>query len=367
MPLLREGDKIRDTYEIERFLGEGAFAEVYRVQHRYLGRQAMKVFKKVGMTPQDVEAELSEALLLSRIGHPNIVRVFDANTLETENGTCGYFTMEYVPGGTLHDYWKSFGRKFVPKEAAFDLTRQVCLGLSVAHRENPPVIHRDIKPQNILVGYETTGLRARLSDFGLAKRVSPLTLLASAAGTLCFKPPEVFEKGKTDSCAADVYALGVTLYLLLSDELPYEVDPALGWGRQVAFDTVAKPPSFWNPELPREIDAFVSRCIALDPTERYPNAMATLEELQKIDTTRHRELPSPSASLSRESSKHALGPTSELDAFKADALAQEAVLLARNGRLADAADKMEEAMNNKPSLRNRYASRIRLWRNGISM
>src|SRR5213592_2252875 len=98
MRLLEEGQTVRDTYEVERFLGEGAFAEVYRVKHRFLGRQAMKVFKRVGMNLEEIHEMLGEAILLSRIGHPNIVRVFDANVLAAAQGTCGYFTMEHLPG-----------------------------------------------------------------------------------------------------------------------------------------------------------------------------------------------------------------------------------------------------------------------------
>src|ERR1035437_9656823 len=114
MRLLTEGQLIRDTYEVERFLGQGAFAEVYRVKHKFLGRQAMKVFKRVGMSKEEIHEMLGEAILLSRIGHPNIVRVFDANVLETPRGTCGYFTMENVPGGSLEKFWHSHGGKFVP-------------------------------------------------------------------------------------------------------------------------------------------------------------------------------------------------------------------------------------------------------------
>ena len=146
MALLSEGQIIRETYEVERFLGEGAFAEVYRVKHRFLGRQAMKVFKRGGMTVPEIEEMLGEAIMLSRIGHPNIVRVFDANVLETTKGLCGYFTMENVPGGSLEKFWHSYGTKFVPIETTIDLMKQVCRGLSLAHRQSPPVIHRDIKP-----------------------------------------------------------------------------------------------------------------------------------------------------------------------------------------------------------------------------
>src|SRR6187399_622992 len=108
MGLLELGQIIRETYEVERFLGEGAFAEVYRVRHRFLGRQAMKVFKRVGMSVDEINDMLGEAILLSRIGHPNIVRVFDANIVESPRGMCGYFTMENVPGGSLEKFWHSY-------------------------------------------------------------------------------------------------------------------------------------------------------------------------------------------------------------------------------------------------------------------
>src|SRR6267378_3458869 len=107
MGLLEEGQIISDTYEVERFLGEGAFAEVYRVKHRFLGRQAMKVFKRVGMNLDEIHDMLGEATLLSRINHPNIVRVFNADVLEISQGTCGFFTMENVPGGSLDKFWRS--------------------------------------------------------------------------------------------------------------------------------------------------------------------------------------------------------------------------------------------------------------------
>ena len=290
MPLLAEGQTIRDTYEVERFLGEGAFAEVYRVRHRFLGRQAMKVFKKEGMSAGEVEKTLSEAILLSRIGHPNIVRVFDANVMETDAGLRGYFTMENVAGGTLDAFWRSFGSRLLPVDVALDLARQVCRGLAVAHAETPPVIHRDIKPQNILVGYEARGLRARISDFGLARQVNPLTLLASAAGTLPFKPPEVFANAKSDSPAGDVYAVGVTLYLLLSDCFPYEIGPDFATVSASDFDKQPRPLSELNFDVDSALSDIVARCIARDVHDRYPDARALLAALdahaEKAEKTR---------------------------------------------------------------------------------
>ena len=180
MALLQDNQTI-DTYEVERFLGEGAFAEVYRVKHRFLGRQAMKVFKRVGMTVPEIEDILGEAIMLSRIGHPNIVRVFDANVLETEKGLCGYFTMENVPGGSLEKFWHSHGTKLVPIQTTVDLIPPG-VPRPIRGAQGDASAHPwDIKPQNILVGYEADGLRARVSDFGLAKRVNPLTLLATGS------------------------------------------------------------------------------------------------------------------------------------------------------------------------------------------
>jgi serine/threonine protein kinase len=100
---------------------------------------------------------LGEAVLLCRLDHPNIIRVFDANVVTLHAQDFGFFTMEYIAGGSLDQFWRSFGTQFVPVPTAVDLIKQVCRGLSAAHGQSPPVIHRDIKPQNILIGYEVDG------------------------------------------------------------------------------------------------------------------------------------------------------------------------------------------------------------------
>ncbi len=366
MRLLAEGQVIRDTYEVERFLGEGAFAEVYRVKHRFLGRQAMKVFKRVGMSKDEIHEMLGEAILLSHIGHPNIVRVFDANVLESTRGTCGYFTMENIPGGSLEKFWHSHGGKFVPLQTSLDLIKQVCRGLSQAHKENPPIIHRDIKPQNILVGYEVDGLRARVSDFGLAKKVNPLTLLATAAGTYAFKAPEAFIVRKSDSCAGDVWAIGTTLYLLLTDRLPYEMPAQMAWGATNVFDKPLVMPSTINPDVDRRLDDIVARALEKRSEARYPNAVDFLIALEqwKPGTA---ESPLKRKAMSSEPSKTVLGPATPADGIVAEELIQRAFTARQLGRLADAADIMEEAFNKMPDLREKYAHQVRLWRCGVSM
>ncbi len=364
MAILSEGQTIRDTYTVDRFLGEGAFAEVYRVQHRFLGRQAMKVLKSPGATGEEIEDMLGEALLLSRLGHPNVIRVFDANVLDTTSGRFGFFTMECIAGGSLHGYWRSYREKFMPVPEVVDILKQVCSGIAVAHSAEVPIIHRDIKPQNILIGYDGEGMRVRVSDFGLAKRVNPLTLLASAQGTLGFKPPESFEN--MDSSAADVWALGTTLYLLLTDTMPFP-----GLDHRDLRDSQSslkrlRPPSMHNIEVNPALDVITCRCLAREPRDRYPDAGALLEELQQWQPGRKSEHFAEPNDAST-TFKPSLGRT-PADRKTPAAIVEEAFALARRpGELAVAADLLEEAITKDPGLRSQYASRMKLWRRGISM
>ena len=358
-----EGKLIHDTYEIDRFLGEGAFAEVYRVKHKFLGRQALKIFKSPSTSSKEIEEKLSEAIILSRIGHPNIIRVFDAGVVETNIGNCGYFTMEYVAGGSLDSFWRSFGPKFVPISDAVDITKQICMGLSVAHSEKPPIIHRDIKPQNLLIGYDSNGLRVRIADFGLAKKVNQLTLLASARGTPAFKPPECLYN--IDSCAADVWAIGVTLYLLLTDRLPFPIESTLDFSSGKSFKHQLNPASILNAQVDDDLDAILSRCLEKKPEDRYPNATELLDDLVKWKPS-ERKLP-PSPKFSADQSKSVLGVQAKSDHIVAEKMVNEALNLSQNtGRLNEAADLMEEALNKSPRLRYKYEYQLKLWRRGIA-
>jgi serine/threonine-protein kinase len=359
MPLLTEGQTIGGTFEVEKLLGEGAFAEVYRVKHRFLGRQAMKVFKQPGMTEEVIQKMLAEAILLSHLGHPNIIRVFDANTFAHLGVDRGYFTMEYVPGGTLEDLWHSHGRSLMTATTAVELIRQVCQGLHCAHAQQPPVVHRDIKPQNIMVGYENDGLRARLSDFGLAKQANRLTLLATAAGTLAFKPPEALGNHSADSLASDIWALGVTLYRLLTDRFPYE--PAGDWGwHPKSFEKKPRPPSAFNHDCDPGLDAIVARCIEVPLHRRYQSAAELLKALTdwqaqpKLPTA-----PKPPA-MPKET------PADHREQAAALRLAEEARQLASQQRLGQAADTMEEAFLLDPALRPKHEHRVILWRKGLT-
>jgi eukaryotic-like serine/threonine-protein kinase len=369
VPILEPGQSFNnDTFEIERYLGSGAFAEVYRIKHRFLGRQAIKVFKTPGATLEDIETDLEEACLLSRIGHPNIVRVYDANVMETPDGSVGYFTMTYVSGGSLYDFWQGFGAKLMPVETAVDVIRQTCRGLAVAHAEEPPIVHRDVKPQNVLIGYGNKGLHVRLSDFGLAKHVNPMTLLVSAQGTLGFKPPEAF--GNMDSCAADVWAIGATLYLLLTDQMPFPAldERDLGDGRH--FLRPLRPASVFNIGVDSALEGILLRCLAAEPRDRYPDA---IEVLKDLDRWKPGAAPVELAMVSRDDlpAKPHMGPVDEQappSSRAAGELVERAIRKSQEpGSLTEAADLLEQAIGQDSSLGERYESRLRLWRRGISM
>jgi serine/threonine-protein kinase len=368
MGLLQEGQKIRGKWEVERFLGEGAFAEVYRVRHRFFGRQALKILKLTGITKEEMEDVLAEAVLLSRLGHPNLIRVFDADTTETSRGVCGFFTMEYVAGGSLEQFWRSYGVQFVPVETVVDIMRQCCRGLAIAHDERPPIIHRDIKPQNILVGHDATGLRVRVSDFGLAKHVNPLTLSATTRGTRSFKGPEALLDFKSDSCAGDVWALGSTMYLLLTDRLPYAESSEADTFDMDRFKRPLIPPSRLNLNVDPSLDQIVFRALAVAPKDRYPTANELLSDLSRwapSPAKAHLKIKSTGSSTE---SKLALGPHSSPDQDEARKMAERALELSRQpGSLAEAADMMEESFNRWPDLREELEYWVKIWRKGMSV
>ena len=360
--LLSEGEQIQGVYEVDRLLGEGAFAEVYRVKHKFLGRQAMKVFKSPSPELDEIERNLAEAVLLSKIGHPNIIRVFDAGILQTRSVRRGYFTMEYVPGGTLESLWNSHRDSFVPISDTVHMIRQVCTGMAVAHSKKPPMIHRDIKPQNILVGYDVEGLRVRISDFGLAKDVNPLTLLASARGTPVFKPPECLQN--IDSCAGDVWSIGVTLYLLLTDHLPFRVESRMDLSTGRCWKERPVPPTEFNPRVDDHLESIVSRSLRLNPGERYSNAIEMLEDLDRWTPSKSKAPIQSKGTV--DEGKSALGSVSKRGRRKPETMATEAMRLARDpSRLMEAADLLEEAMMQQSGLRERYEYQLRLWRRGI--
>jgi eukaryotic-like serine/threonine-protein kinase len=265
MCFLADGQRIEPGYVVERLLGAGAFAEVYRVRHPFLGRQAMKVFKQVGSRAVVTEM-LAEAVLLSKIGHPNIVRVFDAGTVPTATGERGFFTMEYVGGGTLHRRWSEPRNGPMPVAETVRILHDVSQGLAAAHAER--IIHRDITPHNILVAPDG---RARLGDFGLAKVARPRPGAPMGQLTLAYAAPESVLGSVAESRAMDVWSLGAVAYLLLTDRHPCPE----GASRRA----LPVPPDQLNSEVDGRLAGIVQGALRPHPVERTPNAVVLARQL----------------------------------------------------------------------------------------
>jgi serine/threonine-protein kinase len=365
MPLLEEGQTIRDTYVVERLIGEGAHAEVYRVRHRFLGRQALKILKQPGVTENDIKKLLKEASLLTQIGHPNIIRVFDANTVEADGHERGYFTMEHVAAGTLEEHRAKSPTDPMDAEKAVALIVQVAEGLAVAHGQRPAIIHRDLKPQNILVHDGPEGLTVKISDFGLAQEVNPLTLMTTAAGTLAFKAPEAVFEGGVDSKASDIWSVGVILYLLLTDRLPYPAPTEWGWSNK-AFQQPHRPPSLFNVDANEALDSIVRKCLRIEPHQRYSKVTTLLNDLRRWKPTRRREAVVQLQDMGEKEFNGGRKETPEAPDQDARALLNTALDLANQQRLEEAANMLEEAIRRQPGLRDTHVKRVALWRRGLS-
>lgn len=267
--------EIKQTYTIDTFLGQGSFGAVYKVRHKYLGIQALKILHP-GSIAIDKEAELfSEAFILSKIAHENVVRVFEANEFRHDAHRFYYIATEFVNGPTLAQYIENKVR--LSLDEAFSLQKDICRGLAQAHKMSPPVVHRDIKPNNILLLIKDGKASAKVADFGLAQHVDPETRLITAGGTLAYMPPEGF--WNYESPASDVFSAGIIFYLMLTGVPPY-VMPAETYTQKAQAEAAIKAsrsklppvPSSFNADLDKDIDAIVLKALATNMRERYQNA-----------------------------------------------------------------------------------------------
>lgn len=365
MTILEPGQIINNTYEVENYIGEGAFAEVYRVKHRFLGRQALKVFKTPGMSIKDIDIYLSEAVILSKIDHPNIVRVFDANVFNLTNNNFGFFTMEYLPGGSLEKLWLSHGYSLMQVNQVVEIIYQVCSGISIAHAENPPIIHRDIKPQNILLGFNQDKLLVKMSDFGLAKKVNPLTLMASARGTIGFKAPETLENPLQDSCSGDVWAIGVTFFLLLTDMMPFGKMGATDWYQKEQYKKPRRLAGQINLNVDKELENILSSALSVNPKERFSNASEMLMEIRKWQKNNQKNI--PDNQYSKSTTEYSNEDETKEKNNQADIFVDKALELSLfPSKLNQAVNLMAQAFDLNPKLHIRYDYQVDLWRKGFS-
>jgi serine/threonine-protein kinase len=371
MALLTEGTRVNERLVVDRLLGEGAYAEVHRVRHEFLGWQAMKLFKRVA-TLKETRAMLEEARLLSKLGHPHIVRLFDAGTVLAANGRHGYFTMEYVAGGSLERLLRNHRGRPLPLADAVEVIRQITAALVAAHEQSPPILHRDLTLANVLVGYDESGIRVRLSDFGLSKRADPVTQLASAQGTYAFMAPEV-QRREGYSCAADVWSLGVVAYLLLTAAHPYHDGGPFQTYSVHRYREPPLPPSRFNDDIDADLDRIVLAALVPEPDRRTPDATVLAEQFRsRAERATTRRRPGARAARPRDTDPaRAADPDPDPDSVtgrRARRLADRALEMARQAAtLPEAADLMEEAVTLSPALRARYLHRLTLWRRGVMM
>jgi serine/threonine-protein kinase len=380
----------RGQYKIEKFLGAGGFADVYRAKHIYLNDvRAMKINKQP-LPPNEIDNIFKEARIATLIRHPNVISMHDAGIISVsgkdnkglfnfglKNRRSGqnyaYFVMEYVVGGDLWEYWKSFEnqRKIMPTIEVLDIMKQIAMGMDVLHNNKPKIIHRDLKPQNLLMNIEDGKPLIKITDFGLAEaKDSDKTFSRlSVAGTPLFMAPECFKKHF--STMSDIYAIGVIFYQLLTNTFPYEImrydmgDMFFGkpWENQL------KPPSHYNSDIPPKLDDIVMKCLRVDRDSRYRDAGELLkvitnymEDDMGVDETTmiYTSEISSSGSIDEESDIEIIDP--EFSESMEDLLEQAFRLAKQEGGLEEAIEILEKAIINNIDVREKYTYRLRLWK-----
>ncbi|TER26487.1 serine/threonine-protein kinase [Pseudomonas aeruginosa] len=274
-------------FDIERELGEGAMATVYLATQRSLQRKvALKVMAAaLAADPSFAERFLREGRTLARLSHPNTVTIHDIGNV----GSCYYMAMEYLPNGTL----KERIQQGLDPELGLVYVRQVAAALGYAHSQG--LVHRDVKPANILFRADGTAV---LSDFGIAKSIednTQFTQVGFAVGTPSYMSPEQ-ARGQEIDGRADLYALGVVLYEILTGKLPYNGKDSLS----TALAHLTEP----LPELPIEQGRYqdiLRQLLAKDPAERFPTAGALIAALDRLapsalEATQIRPLATPQGS-----------------------------------------------------------------------
>ena len=280
--MIMKGQKISDRYQIIKSIGEGGMANVYLAYDTILDRNvAVKVLRgDLANDEKFVRRFQREALSASSLSNPNIVEVYDVGE---DNGEY-YIVMEYVEGKHLKALLKKRGKLTVPE--VIDIALQITNGLSVAH--DSYIIHRDIKPQNILI--LENGL-IKITDFGIAvaMNATQLTQTNSVMGSVHYLPPEQ-ASGKGATLQSDIYSIGILMYELLTGKLPFRGDNAV----EIALKHLKEPmPSIRDelPDIPQSVENIILRATAKNPKNRYSDAREMHEDLKTcLDESRANEL-----------------------------------------------------------------------------
>ena len=280
MARMDDGSKDRfGRYEILSELGRGAMGIVYKARDPKINRVvAVKTISLAGQPPEDEqeyrERFFREAEAAGRLSHPGIVTIFDIG--EEPETRAPYIVMEFVAGQSLEKLLLSKGDRKLPPEEALQLTLEVAEALDCAHSQG--VVHRDVKPANILL---TTDGHAKIADFGVAKlNLASATVSGRTLGTPAYMSPEQLN-GEVVDGRSDLFSLGVILYTVVTGYKPFQGNSAL----TVAFKIVNRDPvpaTVLDTELPPGFDYIISRAIAKDRSQRYQRGMEIVRDLQEL-------------------------------------------------------------------------------------
>lgn len=263
------GTLIGDRYEIVDKIGSGGMADVYRAKDHRLNRfTAIKILKnEYSQDTKFVTKFRQEAQAIACLSHPNVVGVYDVG----EEDEMHFIVMEFVDGITLKNYIEKKGKLSVRESVGIAL--QIANGLEAAHSNH--IIHRDIKPQNILISKDGT---AKVSDFGIAKAASSNTITASTMGSVHYISPEQARGGFSDE-KSDIYSLGVTMYEMLSGTLPFTGESAVA----VALSHIQEdstPLAAIDATIPRGLGNIVAKCMQKKTELRYLSAADLIADLK---------------------------------------------------------------------------------------
>ena len=267
--ILTPGMYLQDRYEILELIGSGGMSYVYKAKCHKLNRLvAIKVLKnEFSMDANFVSKFKMEAQAAAGLSHPNIVSVYDV----IDEGDIHYIVMELIEGITLKNYIQKKGKLEVTETIGIAI--QVAQGIAAAHEQH--IIHRDIKPQNMIISRDG---KVKVADFGIARAVSSQTMSSSAMGSVHYISPEQARGGRSDE-RSDIYSLGITMYEMVTGRLPFEGDNTVTVALAHLEEPIT-PPSVYNPNIPVSLEKIILRCTEKNPKNRYPGAAELIGDLR---------------------------------------------------------------------------------------
>lgn len=268
--MLTNGTILNDRYEILSKVGSGGMSDVYKAKCHKLNRYvAIKVLKPEFSEDRNFVSKFrAEAQAAAALSHPNIVNIYDVGE---ENGLY-YIVMELVEGITLKKYIDKKGR--IDVKEAVSIAIQVAQGIQTAHSHH--IIHRDIKPQNIIISREG---KVKVTDFGIARASSSQTISSNAVGSVYYISPEQARGSYSDE-RSDIYSLGITLYEMVTGMVPFEGDNTVAVALQHIQNELPSPRDY-TPDLPISVEKIIYKCTQKKPERRYAKASDVIADLKK--------------------------------------------------------------------------------------